>query len=132
MNIRTASTFTRKVSLALIFTNAKIRNFCKGKFLWILKKLRKNLAKLIFAKINLVKVNMGESSSFELWKYYQKRNTSSTCKVAYLVVTNFKWVTGPSSHILDIRLIGGNMHFICYIYKVAVLQTVKFYLIYGL
>ena len=33
-------------------------------------------------------------------------------KMAYLVKMNFELVNGPSSEILDIRLIHGNMHFI--------------------
>ena len=47
---------------------------------------------------------------------------SNTFKMAYLMIKNFKWLTGLSSHILDIRLIHGNMHFICYIYILPVLS----------
>ena len=109
--------FTWKVLPALNFANCKIK-----KLSWrqVFADRLKISQKLIPRKMENLKLQ-----------------PSSTFKMTYLVIKNFKWAPGSSSHILDKCLVSENKYFVCNIYIVAVsrivrVQTVKFCFIYGL
>ena len=58
------------------------------------------------------RIQLFETMEIPPKKKILKQQPSNTFKMAYLVIKSFKWLTDPSSHILDLRFIYENMHFI--------------------